>query len=487
MLSVQAHPNEGAMRIHLAKGETIWSQVDEDGVYLNSAFEQVAVLPEQLSPVVEVKPRPTHTKVKQLLDGTKPHHVFNRRIFKQNALGLEFYDFQVISGQLFRGWVMIDNGQAEFVKHSGDKSKPADKNLDKIQRLVELGLFRLQRIQGLPIYRANKQALLGYIFDALSQAKVAPQPKQEQSQLVSWLLGKGADNLYYYTSSKELTKAPSVLKSKGASPFKQHWLSFYKGWECRAQQPVKQSNGVLEIASDEQANWQAYCETFLKRTPIQENNEVFQPAHVASRAFTMRALGKPSGIPSLIRKISAEGSKSYNVMDIDNSVLGKERAPALALASPNVVLFDRNILQNGYMADTSPKQVLEATEIPVRAALNTENCNNVGLDLELIKVVIEANKLHIKNIERQWFETNLLLENEVAKKPWQEKLRIFCSGQTKAYGDHAVAEDSFKKLIKRSAKHDKGMVLEVEDDKVSVTLILDKKVTQKILEEINQN
>lgn len=492
LLSVQAHPNEGAMRVNLAEGETIWSQLDNDGVYLNTAFEQVAVLPEQLSPQVEVKPRATHTKVSKLLDGTKPHQAISRRIFKQNALGLQFYDFQSIDGQLFRGWVAVESGQAEFVKHAGDKSKPADKNLDKIQRLVDLGYFCKQRVQGLYIYRANKQALLGYIFDALSQAKLSPQPKQEQSQLVSWLLGKGAGNLYYYTSSKELSQAPSVLRSKGESPYKKHWIDFYNGWKTKAKLPVKQRNGVLEIASDEQANWQAYCQSFLGKGPKKETSKVFQPAHTASHDFTMRTLGNSSGVPSLIRKVSAKGFVSYYLMDINTGktgVFGKEQSPALALASKNVVLFDREVLQKGYMADTTPKLTLEAIEIPIAAALNTKNCQVVGLALNPIKVVIEANKLHIKNIERQWFEANLLLKNEADEKPWWEKSKLYCSGQTSAEGGHSIAQDSFKKLFKkgRGAKHDKGMALKVEDDKVSVTLVLDKKVTQKILEEITQN
>lgn len=489
MLSVQSHQNEGGMRIKLAEDETIWSNVDEDGVYLNTAFEKVAVLPEQVSEPVEVKPRATHTKVKQLLDGVKPHQVISRRVFKQNALGLEFYDFQDIEGKLFRGWVSVDNGQAEFVKHAGDKSKPADKNANKLQRLVELGLFRLQRIQGLPIYRANKQAVLGYIFDALSQAKATPQPKQEQSHLVSWLLGKGAGNLYYYTSSTELTLAPHVLKSKSVNPFKKQWDKFYTGWKHTIQQnsvntEVKNNKEALVIASDEQANWQSYCEAFLEKASIQEINEVPQPKHTASRAFTMRAPGTPSGIPCLICKNSAEGTKSYHVMDLDSGVLGKEQAPALAIASPNVVLFDRNVLQKGYMADTAPKQVLEATEISAEVALNVRNCKEVDLNLETIKVVIEANKLHIMNIERQWFEKKLLLENEAVEKPWYEKTRLYCSGQKKSNGDHAVAADSLKKLLKRSAKHDKGMALKVGDEKVSVSLVLDKLVTKKILEEI---
>ncbi|PNQ58502.1 hypothetical protein [Vibrio sagamiensis] len=487
MLSVQAHPNEGAMKIQLAENESIWSRIDDDGTYLNTAFEQVAVLPKELSPLVEVKPRATHTKVKQLLDGAKPHQVVSRRIFKKNALGIEFYDFKDIAGQLFRGWVTIDNGQAKFTKHSGDKSKPADKNLDKIQRLVELGLFRLQRLQGLAIYRANKQAVLGYIFDALSQAKVAPQPNQEQSKLVSWLLGKGAGKLYYYTARKELKKAPSVLKSRGPNPFQEEWLSFYTGWEQRSQLPIKKNKGMLEIASDEQANWQTYCEAFLNRIPIKENDQVFQPAHTALRDFTMRAPGTPSGVPSLIRKISGEGTKRYHIMDINTRVLGEEQAPALAITSANVVLFDRNILQKGYMADITPKQTLEAIEIPIEAALNSKNCQVAELDLKPIKVVIEANKLHINNIERQWFESNLLLKNEAVEKPWWEKSKIFCSGQTNAEGDHSIAQDSFKKLLKRSAKHDKGMTLKVTDETVSVTLTLDKKVTQKIVENMTQD
>ena len=136
------------------------------------------------------------------------------------------------------------------------------------------------------------------------------------------------------------------------------------------------------------------------------------------------------------------------------------------------------------MADTAPKQVLEATEISAEVALNVRNCKEVDMNLETIKVVIEANKLHIMNIERQWFEKKLLLENEAVENPWYEKTRLYCSGQKKSNGDHAVAADSLKKLLKRSAKHDKGMALKVGDEKVSVSLVLDKLVTKKILEEI---
>jgi hypothetical protein len=205
------------------------------------------------------------------------------------------------------------------------------------------------------------------------------------------------------------------------------------------------------------------------------------------REFTMRAPGNGSGSIALIRKLSAEGSMSYHVMGIDNKVLGEERVPALALASPNVVLFDSNVLQKGYIADTTPKQVLEAAEIPIEAALNTTNCEAAGLNLRPIKIVIEANKLHVKNIERQWFESKLLLVNDTVEKPWQKMPTIHCSGQTKAEGNHAVDQDSFKKLLKRSAKHDKGMALKVEEENVSVTLVLDKKVTQKILGEVIQS
>ncbi|MGZ7287437.1 hypothetical protein ACXWQ3_09630, partial [Streptococcus pyogenes] len=80
-----------------------WGQVDENGVLSDALFPQIAVAPENLAPNVRVGPQSNEHRARQLLAGKKPHQVFSQPIFKQNALGLEFYDLAVIDGQLYKG------------------------------------------------------------------------------------------------------------------------------------------------------------------------------------------------------------------------------------------------------------------------------------------------------------------------------------------------------------------------------------------------
>ncbi|MHC5848190.1 hypothetical protein ACYT7O_10500, partial [Streptococcus pyogenes] len=91
---------------------------------------------------------------------------FSQPIFKQNALGLEFYDLAVIDGQLYKGFV--EGEDKHFIKAN---EKVVDKQLNTFLYAVSHHYYRLIQSSDIQVYTADKQKLTALLFETFAAAK----------------------------------------------------------------------------------------------------------------------------------------------------------------------------------------------------------------------------------------------------------------------------------------------------------------------------
>ena len=231
MITLEKHQDEGALKMILPEGQTVWGEVDDDGLVTAKVFEQIAVEPEKLAPAVKVVPRSSLENAKALQQGAKPHQAISRPVFRKNAIGLDFYDLCLLDDQVFKGFMQPDKDGAAFrVAHE----KPADKKPEMIQFAHKAGYYRLQQHGNQAVYHPNKQKLTELLVTILNAAKDQQSFSKEtqEAKLALWLFSRagGAGQLFFYTNNAPLQEAPEIIEKQSDSPYYHQWKQHYDQW-----------------------------------------------------------------------------------------------------------------------------------------------------------------------------------------------------------------------------------------------------------------
>lgn len=465
MLALDQHNGEGALRIKLDKDDSIWGYIDtETGEEYERLFSLISVPPQHLAETVNVMPQSSLNKSKQLIEGKKAHEVYSRKVFKQNAIGLAFYDLALIDDRLFKGFVNIVDGKKDFIKAN---EKEVDKTLDTLNFAVEHAYYQATPFAQGTLYRVNKSKLLALLFAVLSKAKDRDifDLKSDETVLVTWLFGKTAGQLFYYTTSTGLEAAPNVIKQK-SSPYQNQWLAHFEQWH--QQHPETRINaGNWVISAELQADWITHCKHVLGREHCFEENE-YQPVHRKQQGFTMRSLTSASGALALVRRKSKE-TYIYQLLAINTNDIPKEHIAALVLTSPNLVLFGKTILSKGYQYNLEEKEEVEGEFLTVEQFFNIKGCKALKLETgPLVIKVVTATSVQIKGIDKQWFSENLVLVGSDTEKQWK-KLKVMQIGDI-AQEEDVINKNNLKTLLKRACRTDKSFKIKVEGDTVDVIL-----------------
>lgn len=465
MLALEQHHAEGALRITLDKNDSIWGCVDiETGEEGERLFSLISVPPQHLAETVNVMPQSSLNKARQLIDGKKAHEVYSRKVFKQNAIGLAFFDLALIDGKLFKGCIDVINGEKDFIKVN---EKEVDKKLDTLNLAVEYGYYQATLFSHGTLYRANKSKLLALLFAVLSKAKDHDSfdLKGDETVLVSWLFGKTAGQLFYYTTSTGLEAAPNVIKQKN-SPYQKQWLAHFEQWD--QQHPKTKINaGNWVISAELQADWIAHCQHVLGRVHCFDDYE-YHPVHRKKQGFTMRSLTSASGALALVRRKINE-TFIYQLLAINTNDIPKEYIAALVLTSPNLVLFDKTILSKGYQYNLEKKESIEGVLLSVEQFFNEKGYKALEMDTTpLVIKVITATSVQITGINKQWFSENLVLVGSDAEKQWQNLniMQVLRSAQD----SDVINKANLSMLLKRACRTDKSLKIKVDGDTVEMIL-----------------
>jgi hypothetical protein len=464
MLTLQKHQGEGAMRIYLDASESVWGNIDEDGVITPTVLETVIVKPAMLADSVQVKPQTVQQKAKILESqpSKKLHEVLNRTIFKQNAIGLEFYDLAQIEGKVFKGYVTEDEHVAAltFVKAN---SKPIDKNNDLFDSAVQLGFYRPSNaVQGGHLFKANKSALLPWLFDVLTQAKHgADSVSKTDSDLVKWIFGKNAGQLFYYSSKVSLEAAPSIVKKNEDSPYLVHWKRHYEAWN-KKYPTTKVDQGRWIIAADQLQAWEEHCQKFLNRAkPEKRHSQVCE--------FTMRTSTSASGSPSLVKRMNGDGSVIYQLLMIDTNNFPKSQIAAIAKKSPRLALLNSDVLKHGYKVEIEEKTDLAGQAVEPSALFNIEGLSDHGIKPNQLQITVKSGTaVHVAGLPKEWVDGYLVKTGASEGRRW-EKMKSLALA-TDSQQDDSIDRDRLNTLLTRSARSDKTVGVTLAGDLVTLTI-----------------
>jgi len=459
MIAAEKHQGEGALNIHFDENVSIWGQVDENGVLRDILFPQIAVAPENLAPNVRVGPQSNEHRARQLLAGKKPHQVFSQPIFKQNALGLEFYDLAVIDGQLYKGFV--EGEDKHFIKAN---EKVVDKQLNTFLYAVSHHYYRLIQSSDIQVYTADKQKLTALLFETFAAAKDTTtfDSNAEATKLARWVCGKSAGSLYFYSTSAGLEEAPSVVKKQPNSRFRKQWLAHYQSWQAK-HPDTPEKNGMWIIPTELEADWRQHCDWYLGR-PTDDQ----QPDHRAVKSDTMRAETKSSGAMALVRRQS-QGKAIYQLLALDTQKVPKDHSAALALASPNLVLLDKAIFTKGYQTKVEEQQPLAGKTIESSAFFDQAISEQWQLDISTLQVAIVSNtSVQITGLHKDWVAEHLILSGEDSEKAWTKLTSIAISDEAQV--TDVFAKASLKAWLTAPCRNDKSVRVKLDDDQVSLTL-----------------
>ncbi|MGR5302217.1 hypothetical protein [Vibrio alfacsensis] len=477
MLALDKHHGEGSLRIALNKDDSVWGMIDEEGVLTERLFSLVAVPQVQLAVPVLVQPQSSASKAQQVLSGVKPHQAYSRQIFKQNSIGLSFYDLALIEGKLFKGFVEEVDGEKQFIKAH---EKEIDKKLDAFNYAVENGYYRSSQCANATLYCANKSRLMEALFQVLSQAKHSNtfNKKADDTVFVAWLFGKNAGSLYYYTTSSALELAPSIVEKQPNSPFKRQWLRHYESW-LQIQPNTKVDKGSWVIPPEHHAEWVNHCKQVLD-SGTSEKPEQYKPCHKAHRNFTMRSLTTSSGALAIVRR-QRDGKAIYQLQAINTNEVPKEHSAALALASTHLVLFNKQVLSRGYQSNVEERKQIEGETLTVDQFLDKEACKSKSLNTDQLQIVIQtATTVEIKGICKNWFAQHLVLAGDNDEKRWHRLKSMKIAND--AQGEDVLHQEKIKSLLKQACRNDKSAKVTVSDKHIGLILPYRTPALKKLIE-----
>jgi len=471
LIALEKHQGEGAFQLYLADKESVWGEIDVNGVLTSKVFEQIAVPPKQLAEPVKVVPRSSFDNTLKLQQGVKPHEAFSRPIFRQNAIGLEFYDLSIIDGHVYKGYMLSDGGTGVF---KAAHAKPADKQLDMLQWAHSNGFYRLQQHDEQAVYHPNKQKLTALLFNTLNAAKNRDtfDEKSDSAKLVLWLFGKGAGQLFFYTTNTALDKAPDVVKKQTDSPYYNQWLNHYEQWSKIAPD-TKVDKGVWVIAPKHLAAWHEHCRRYLG---VQDTDQTHKPV----RDLGMKAITTGSGAMALVRRHTSDGNELYQLQSFDNSTLSSEEIPVFALSSPNVALLKKERITKGYVAQIEAKKAFNPQFISVQTFFKESASQELALPEELEIFATKPTQVEVRNIPVDWF-IKRLLQPGVNGKSWKEQKTLAISREREV--DDAINQDLLQGMLARGCKSDKRAPITMVDEKLVLKIPYNSNSLTKLLEE----
>lgn len=465
MLALDKHQGEGSLRVTLNRDDSIWGNIDEHGELKDRLFSCIATPQSQLGDPVAVIPQSATHKAMQLLKGTKPHQVYSREIFRKNSIGLSFYDLALIDGKLYKGFVEGKEDKKQFIRAN---EKPIDSKLDTLNDAAGNGLYRKTLCGETPVYYADKPKIIKMMFDVLEQAKDQQtfDPNSLESLVVKWLFGKSAGALYYYTTSSGLEAAPGIVAKSGASPFMNQWKAHYDTWR-KCYPDTKVDRGSWVIAPELSQAWEQHCAMVLNRDKHDENDG-YAPLHQADKRYTMRTITSVSGAMALVKR-AGRSSPAYQLLAINTNELPKEHSAALALMSPNLVLFDKTVLNKGYQSKVEEKRSIQGAILKPDQLLKVSICEELGLETKGLEIVIRtATSVEIKGLKESWFEEHLVLSHRESNGELHKMSSLLISNEPK---DEAVVNQGLLKLLlKRACRTDKPAKVSVVEGYVTLTL-----------------
>ena len=473
MLVLDQHQGEGALKLNLDPAHPIWGEVSDDGVLTARLFEQLAIADEQRSADVLVTPRSSYQSAVLLAQGVKPHQAISRPIFKQNALGLEFYSFYEQNGKPYKGFVQYTDTQAEFIK---GHQKPADANMTMLNSALEQSYYREQQHGAVRAFHPNTQKLTALLFDVLERAKYPEFDKHApDSRLALWLFGKsgGAGQLFYYSTNTGLENAPNVIKKETSSPYYAQWKRHYDEW-LKIAPDTKVDKGCWVIPVDTLTQWQKHCQKVLGIEPPPRQ-------HKAIKGHSMKAMGNGSGVMGLIKRHAPHGVV-YQLQSFDNSALTPDEIPLLTLQSPNVVLFKKERITKGYSTTLVKKAVFRPQSIPAQTFFNVEQCEKLGLSIEQIQIqAVKATRVEMHGIPTDWIDTTLIIQGHKQGKRWREQKNIALSHSP--LEDDSIQQSTLQGLLNRGCQSDKNIGVSIEGTVTTLTIPYKSNSLVKLLEE----
>ena len=474
LLALDAHHGEGALRLTLSPQHSIWGEVNEAGEKTAFIFEQVAVAPKHLASPVKVAPRSSFETMQRLAQGSQVHEVMNRPVFKKNPIGLTFFDLCLIEGQLYKGFVSLQNNDTPFVKAH---QKPVDKNLDIFHFAVAAGYYRPKQSMNVTVYHPNKQKLMTLLFDTLSQAKQRDSfsTATELVKLATWLFGKNAGQLFFYTNKASLVDAPKLIKSaiQKDSPYLPQWQQHYQQWLACAPE-TKINQGRFVIAAELSERWSQHCQTFLSLAADGRQ-------HRSVKHYAMKAKTNVSGVVALMRHSTPTGKVCYQIYSFDHEYLEKEQIPLFALNSPNIVLMKKERITKGYPSTFEKKKAFKPQSIDYVDFFKVSACQKTGLEKADLQIfAIKSTQVEVRNIPIDWFERTLLQPGTLDSRPlWQTQKTLQLSHQ--ALEHDTLHQGRLRSLMKRACREE--VRIQLKDNQLSLFLAYKSKDLAKLLSE----
>jgi len=464
MLAAQQHQGEGALRIEFAPSDSVWGNIDEDGVISPLVLDSVIVKPSQLTSLVQVKPQTVQHKA-QVLESEpsrKLHQVLTRTIFKQNAIGLEFYDLALLEGKPFKGYIQIDTPSDQLVFVLAN-SKPIDKNSVLLESAIKLGLYEpCNVVPTTTLFKVNKSKLLPWLFDILNDVKHGVNSVDKADlELAKWIFGKNAGQLFYYSSKVPLEAAPAIVKKAEDSPYLQHWQRHYQSW--MAMYPAsKVENGRWVINPEQLQAWEDHCQEFLQR-----KGSVKQ--HVQTAEFTMRTSTSASGSPSLVKRTNWDGTPIYQLLMIDTNNFPKSQIAVIAKKSPRLALFNSEVLKFGYKVEIEEKQDLAGTIIPPSKFFNVTDISNSDLAIDLLEVIVKSGTaVSVSGLPKHWVADYLVQTGQPEGRRWDKMKSLMLA--TEPQVDDAIDRARLNSLLVKNARSDKPVGLAIVGEQVTLTI-----------------
>lgn len=464
MLAAQQHQGEGALRIEFAPNDSVWGNIDEDGVISPSVLDSVIVKPSLLSPMVQVKPQTVQQKA-QVLESEpskKLHQVLNRTIFKQNAIGLEFYDLALVEGKPFKGYVQIDPSTEQLVFLIAN-SKPIDKSAVFLERAINLGLYEpCSVVPATTLFKANKSKLQPWLFNILNQVKLGVDSVDKAAlELAKWIFGKNAGQLFYYSSKVPLEAAPTIIKKAEDSPYLQHWQRHYLSWMAKYP-ATKVDNGRWVINPEQQQAWEEHCQDFLQRKSSAKR-------HVQTAEFTMRSSTSASGSPALVQRTNWDGSSIYQLLMIDTNNFPKSQIAVVAKKSPRLALFNSDVLKVGYKVEIEEKQDIAGTSIPPSEFFKVTDISNSDLALDSLEVIVKSGTaVSVSGLPKHWVADNLVQTGQPEGRRW-DKIKSLTLA-TEPQVDDAIDRARLNSLLVKNARSDKPVGVVIAGEQVTLTI-----------------
>lgn len=473
MLALDKHQGEGALKLNLNPQYPIWGEVDDDGVVTATLFEQLAIPDEQRSADVDVVPRSSFQSAELLVQGVKPHQAISRPVFKQNAIGLEFFSLCEQDGKPYKGFVQHSGSEIEFIKGN---EKAADTNMVMLNFALGQGYYREQQHGTWRVIHPNTRKITALLFDVLERAKQSEFDKTaDESQFALWLFGKagGAGQLFYYSTNARLENAPNIIAKQTDSPYFAQWKRHYDSWLAIAPE-TKVDKGSWVIPVDKFNQWQHHCQALLGiDTTLRQ--------HKAVTGYSMKAVSNGSGVMGLIKRRGQQGDV-YQLQSFDNSMLTPDEIPLLAIHSPNVVLFKKERITKGYSTTLVKKAVFKPQSIPLNTFFNIEQCKQLGLSLASLRVqAVKATRVEVYGIPTHWIERTLVQKGHGQGKGWQEQKSIALSNQP--LEDDVIHQSTLQSMLSRGCQSDKNIGVTIKEEVTTLAIPYKSNSLVKLLEE----